>query len=44
MTENIAIVQGLTLEGDSVVLEALKKWKRDSIGKYVKLEFEDVLS
>lgn len=44
MTENIAIVQGLSIKGDSVFVEVIKKWKGDSIGKYLQFKLENVLS
>ena len=44
MTQNIALVKGQKIIGDSVVVEVVKKWKGDSIGKFVKLKLEDPAS
>ena len=44
MTQNIALVKGRNIIGDSVVVEVVKKWKGDSIGKFVKFKLEDPAS
>jgi hypothetical protein len=44
MTQNIALVKGGAIIGDSVVVEILKKWKGDSIHKYVKFKLENAVS
>ncbi|MBI33976.1 MAG: hypothetical protein CMP67_01255 [Flavobacteriales bacterium] len=39
-TQNIALVQAKKLHNDSIQVEIVKKWKGDSIGKYVKFELK----
>lgn len=40
MTENVAIVIGKEVVGDSVTIELIKKWKGDSIGQFLKLKYQ----
>ena len=35
MTQNIAIVHAKKIQGDSILVEVVKKWKGDSIGNLV---------
>ena len=44
MTQNIALVKGQKIIGDSVIVEVFKKWKGDSIDKFVKFKLEDPAS
>lgn len=44
MTENIALVRGVEIKNDSVVLEVIKKWKGDSVDEFVKIKQEPVIS
>jgi hypothetical protein len=44
MSENIALVQGVSVVGDSVQLQVLKKWKGDSISNRFSLLQEPVTS
>lgn len=44
MTQNIALVRGNKIIGDSVEVEILKKWKGDSIEELVKFKLENVVS
>ena len=41
MTQNIAIVHAKEIQGDSILVEVVKKWKGDSIGKFVKFEIKE---
>jgi hypothetical protein len=41
MTQNIAIVHGRELQGDSILVEVVKKWKGDSVGKLVKFKLQE---
>lgn len=41
LTQNIAIVKGHELKNDSIIVEVLKKWKGDSIGKFVTFKTQE---
>tara|TARA_Y100000589_G_scaffold303268_1_gene315491 strand:+ start:207 stop:884 length:678 start_codon:yes stop_codon:yes gene_type:complete len=41
LTQNIAIVKGHELKKDSIIVEVLKKWKGDSIGKFVTFKTQE---
>lgn len=41
MTQNIALVKGFELRKDSIIVEVLKKWKGDSIGKFVAFKIQE---
>lgn len=43
MTENVAIVQGLEVIGDSIQIEVIKKWKGDSISQFEMLKYQSGL-